>query len=241
MGIQIEIMSHYRLPARPERTREALKVFFPTQAAILLERLENVRSLADRALVAGRGAPWEETGRMIARFHRAGLDHADLNAHNILFQGSVSDDDLRGWMIDFDRSHVRIPATGWRNANLERLQRSLRKRRGSRSVAQVDAVAGQLGPQAGPALAQPLQGLLVNVFGHLAARVVAEGVGKEQFSVVRLGLDEQDVGVGVEPLVVLEAQRHARVDQGAEGLAHHGRQPAFDQRGNARAQPPLGA
>ena len=30
------------------------------------------------AHVAGRGAPWEETGRLIARFHRAGLDHADL-------------------------------------------------------------------------------------------------------------------------------------------------------------------
>ena len=40
MGIQIEIMSHYRLPARPERTREALKVFFPTQAAILLDHLQ---------------------------------------------------------------------------------------------------------------------------------------------------------------------------------------------------------
>ncbi len=42
------------------------------RAAILMERIEGVRSLADRALVAGRGAPWEETGRLIARFHRAG-------------------------------------------------------------------------------------------------------------------------------------------------------------------------
>ncbi|MDU1659765.1 MAG: 3-deoxy-D-manno-octulosonic acid kinase, partial [Stenotrophomonas maltophilia] len=44
------------------------------RAAILMERIEGVRSLADRALVAGRGAPWEETGRLIARFHRTGLD-----------------------------------------------------------------------------------------------------------------------------------------------------------------------
>ena len=29
------------------------------RAAILMERIEGVRSLADRALVAGRGAPWE--------------------------------------------------------------------------------------------------------------------------------------------------------------------------------------
>jgi 3-deoxy-D-manno-octulosonic acid kinase len=97
-----------------------------------MERIEGVRSLADRALVAGRGAPWEETGRLIARFHRAGLDHADLNAHNILFDGSG-----HGWLIDFDRGVIRIPATGWRERNLKRLLRSLVKLRGERSVEDV--------------------------------------------------------------------------------------------------------
>ena len=98
------------------------------KAAILMERLEGVRSLADRALVAGRGAPWEETGRLIARFHRAGLDHADLNAHNILFDANGY-----GWLIDFDRGVLRIPATRWRERNLKRLLRSLIKLRGERS------------------------------------------------------------------------------------------------------------
>jgi len=103
------------------------------RAAILMERLEGVRSLADRALVAERGAPWEETGRLIARFHRAGLDHADLNAHNILFDGNG-----HGWLIDFDRGVLRIPATRWRERNLARLQRSLYKLRGERSREEVD-------------------------------------------------------------------------------------------------------
>ena len=98
------------------------------RAAILLERLPDVRSLADRALVAGKDAPWEETGRLVARFHRAGLDHADLNAHNLLFNPQG-----KGWMIDFDQCHLRIPATAWREANLKRLQRSLLKVRGERS------------------------------------------------------------------------------------------------------------
>jgi 3-deoxy-D-manno-octulosonic acid kinase len=98
------------------------------KAAILMERLEGVRSLADRALVAGRGAPWEETGRLIARFHRVGLDHADLNAHNILFDANG-----HGWLIDFDRGVLRIPATRWRERNLKRLLRSLIKLRGERS------------------------------------------------------------------------------------------------------------
>lgn len=103
------------------------------RCAILMERIEAVRSLADRALVAGRGAPWEETGRLIARFHRAGLDHADLNAHNILFDGNG-----HGWLIDFDRGVQRIPATAWRERNLKRLLRSLLKLRGERSVDEVE-------------------------------------------------------------------------------------------------------
>jgi len=102
------------------------------RAAILMQRLPGVRSFA--ALAAEEDAPWEQVGQLVARFHRAGLDHADLNAHNILF-----DADGRGWMIDFDRSRLRIPATAWRQANLQRLQRSLHKRRGARSVAEVDA------------------------------------------------------------------------------------------------------
>ncbi|MGE8281667.1 MAG: 3-deoxy-D-manno-octulosonic acid kinase [Stenotrophomonas sp.] len=103
------------------------------RAAILMERLADVRSLADRALVAGRGAPWEEAGRMIARFHRAGLDHADLNAHNILFDANG-----HGWLIDFDRGVMRIPATRWRERNLKRLLRSLLKLRGDRSREDVE-------------------------------------------------------------------------------------------------------
>ena len=103
------------------------------KAAILMERLMGVRSLAEYAQTAGRGAPWEETGRLVARFHRAGLDHADLNAHNILFDGSH-----KGWLIDFDRGVLKIPATRWRERNLARLQRSLLKQRGERSREDVE-------------------------------------------------------------------------------------------------------
>jgi 3-deoxy-D-manno-octulosonic acid kinase len=98
------------------------------RAAILIERLPEVRTLADRAQVAGKDAPWEEAGRLVARFHRAGLDHADLNAHNLLFNPQG-----KGWMIDFDRGSLRIPATRWRENNLMRLQRSLLKLRDARS------------------------------------------------------------------------------------------------------------
>src|SRR3546814_16827629 len=64
------------------------------RASILMERLLDVRSLADMAAVDGHSAPWDETGRLVARFHRAGLDHVDLHAHNLLF-----DAECQGWQI----------------------------------------------------------------------------------------------------------------------------------------------
>lgn len=107
------------------------------RAAILMQRLQGVRALAD--LATEGNAPWELAGQLVAKFHRAGLDHADLNAHNLLF-----DEENRGWVIDFDRSRLRIPATGWREANLQRLLRSLQKLRGPRSQEQVNAEFAQL-------------------------------------------------------------------------------------------------
>lgn len=97
------------------------------RAAILVERLPGVSSFGALAARTGESAPWESTGRLLARFHRAGLDHADLNADNILFDAFG-----KGSLIDFDKSSLRIPATGWREANLARLRRSLLKLRGAR-------------------------------------------------------------------------------------------------------------
>jgi 3-deoxy-D-manno-octulosonic acid kinase len=104
------------------------------RAAILIQRIAGARSLAELAARQGSAAPWAETGRLIADFHRAGLDHADLNAHNVLFDGGGA-----GWLIDLDRGRLRRPARGWRERNLARLLRSLRKLRGERTLADVDA------------------------------------------------------------------------------------------------------
>ena len=107
------------------------------QAAILMQRLQAVRSLGER--LRDEDAPWGAAGELIARFHRQGLDHADLNAHNLLF-----DDAGRGWMIDFDRARMRIPADDWRTRNLARLQRSLRKIAGPGGQGRADAGFAQL-------------------------------------------------------------------------------------------------
>lgn len=92
------------------------------RAAILVERIAGARPLA--AWLAGDvdDAPWQAVGETIAAFHRARVDHADLNAHNV-----IVDAERRVWLIDFDRGARRAETQGWRRGNLERLQRSLAK------------------------------------------------------------------------------------------------------------------
>ena len=92
------------------------------RAALLVERIDGARSLGD-VLDAGEIPPWASIGETIARFHRAGAFHADLNVDNVLM-----DTQGRIWLIDFDRGALRQSARRWQQANLARLQRSLRKR-----------------------------------------------------------------------------------------------------------------
>lgn len=70
---------------------------------------------------------WSGIGKLIARFHTAGIFHADLNAHNIML-----DDKGNIMLIDFDRGKRQAlpkdPAmTGWCLDNVNRLERSLKK------------------------------------------------------------------------------------------------------------------
>jgi 3-deoxy-D-manno-octulosonic acid kinase len=64
---------------------------------------------------------WRAVGAAVARLQRAGVDHADLNAHNLLVdgRGAIS-------VIDFDRGRLRRPGA-WGLRNLRRLQRSFEK------------------------------------------------------------------------------------------------------------------
>jgi len=66
---------------------------------------------------------WRSIGHCIRQFHRAGVDHADLNAHNILI-----DDQWNVSLIDFDRAKITQPENNGTNTkNVKRLERSLIK------------------------------------------------------------------------------------------------------------------
>ncbi len=72
-------------------------------------------------------AAWPAIGECIAKFHACGVEHADLNAHNILL-----DESGQVHVIDFDRGRLHegarvSPDTPWAMANLSRLSRSLQR------------------------------------------------------------------------------------------------------------------
>ena len=93
------------------------------RADLITLRIQGVRPLAeiiqDSPLETEH---WHATGGCIRRFHDCGVFHADLNAHNILLNGSG-----QVHLIDFDRGEIRTPAPGWQRSNLDRLHRSLDK------------------------------------------------------------------------------------------------------------------
>jgi 3-deoxy-D-manno-octulosonic acid kinase len=91
-------------------------------AELVTLRLPEVSSLGQRWLdELATDADWRAAGRCIRRFHDAGVQHADLNAHNIMLDGQGG-----AWLLDFDRGRIRRPGR-WHERTLARLERSLAK------------------------------------------------------------------------------------------------------------------
>ena len=93
------------------------------RADILVEKIPDASDLAEiarkrRAITPGE---WRVLGGAVRRLHDEQVNHADLNCHNLML-------DTRGkaWIVDFDKCEFR-PGEGWKQHNLDRLLRSLRK------------------------------------------------------------------------------------------------------------------
>ncbi len=92
------------------------------RADIVTEYLPDTRSLAANLSAGGPdSAGWSAIGRTLRQFHDEGVEHRDLNAHNILMDaaGCV-------FLVDFDNARLRVPGA-WSQAGMARLERSLRK------------------------------------------------------------------------------------------------------------------
>lgn len=99
------------------------------RADIISEKIANATDLVD--ILLKRPLLQEEyrrIGAQIAQMHEAGVNHTDLNIHNILLdtQGQV-------WIIDFDKCH-RDHGSEFKKRNLDRLLRSFIKERDKREI-----------------------------------------------------------------------------------------------------------
>jgi 3-deoxy-D-manno-octulosonic acid kinase len=92
------------------------------RADLITARIPEARPLSSLLDSAELGNEiWANTGKLIRRFHDAGVCHADLNAHNIMVNSSGE-----LFLLDFDRGTIRQDGQ-WKQANLQRLRRSLDK------------------------------------------------------------------------------------------------------------------
>lgn len=109
---------------RPIAVRCVRSSMMSYQGEMIAERIPNSRTLAE--ILCHENLPektWESIGLIIRRFHQHAVEHADLNACNILLNSNG-----QVFLIDFDKSvlHDKRDHT-WCQANLSRLRRSLNK------------------------------------------------------------------------------------------------------------------
>jgi 3-deoxy-D-manno-octulosonic acid kinase len=116
-------MSELGLPVPRPIAGHIYRKGFSYQADILISKIpaatDLFHHLQQQPLLASQ---WQQIGALIARFHQAGIYHADLNIHNLLL-----DNQGEFYIIDFDRGEQRTPQQSWQQANLQRLLRSCRK------------------------------------------------------------------------------------------------------------------
>lgn len=69
-----------------------------------------------------------QVGAEIKKMHNAGVNHTDLNCHNILLQKGQT-----VWIIDFDKCYTQ-KGDKWKASNLDRLHRSFSKERVKKKI-----------------------------------------------------------------------------------------------------------
>lgn len=106
---------------RPIAARVVFKGLF-YRADIITAKLPAPSTLVEMLKVRALSAEeWRAAGRLIRRFHEAGVYHADMNAHNIVHAAN------RIYLLDFDNGRICGRKRFWPQRTLRRLHRSLRK------------------------------------------------------------------------------------------------------------------
>ncbi len=118
-----EMLFSLGLPVPKPLAARVIRDRFWYRSDLLTKRIMDTMTLAESIKQTGfSGQPWHSIMTCIARFHAAGINHADLNAHNVLIDsaGNV-------FLIDFDRSKRADSFGHFAPKNLARFLRSLNK------------------------------------------------------------------------------------------------------------------
>lgn len=109
------------------------------RAALLMVRLAARADLMSLVHDDASKAPWEAVGATLARLHRFGAHHPDLNARNVLqrIDGGIA-------VIDWDRGTIGHSPGRWCEDEIARLERSLLKWRRKVPVAAIGAGMARL-------------------------------------------------------------------------------------------------
>jgi len=119
----LEYMQKWSLPVPRPVAAHVVRDGLLYRADLITQRIRNSRlllnELQNNSLEQGH---WVALGGVIRRFHDKGIHHVDLNVKNILL-----DDGGRFYVIDFDRCSKRKHAVHWKQDNINRLKRSIKK------------------------------------------------------------------------------------------------------------------
>ena len=99
------------------------------RADLLSEKISEASDLVDKLQVEHlSNEDYKKIGLEIRKMHDVGVNHTDLNIHNILL-----DSEGKVWIIDFDKCKQQ-PGSQWKERNLDRLLRSFRKELAKREI-----------------------------------------------------------------------------------------------------------
>ena len=132
----LRLLHGWRLPVPAPVAARYERRGFVYRADLITEELPTRRTLA-QSLAAGPldAATWRAVGACVGRLHARGVQHADLNAHNLLLG-----DGGEVYVLDFDRGRVRARGA-WERQVLARLERSLAKVTAALPPGRFDAAA----------------------------------------------------------------------------------------------------
>ncbi len=99
------------------------------QADLLSEQISDASDLVGKLEIGQLSSEcYRNIGLEIRKMHDAGINHTDLNIHNILLDSSG-----KVWIIDFDKCHTQS-GSKWKSRNLERLLRSFKKEKIKKNI-----------------------------------------------------------------------------------------------------------